>query len=142
MYNLVIPLISGIGAIVAAIITSMCMIKNANKKRSFDSVLKIAEFRQRWINDLRNAMAEFQSYGALPENDPTKIRDFYLLGTKIELLMNPNDEDYEALHETLEAFYDAGTRTENEKFSVDEKYVKICQRILKREWERLKKDVG
>ncbi|MBR6123890.1 hypothetical protein IKQ19_09915 [Candidatus Saccharibacteria bacterium] len=141
MRDFIIPLISGIGAIVAAIITSMCMLKNANKKRSFESVLKIAEFRQQWINDLRNSMAEFQSYGALPGNNPTRIRDFYLLGTKIELLMNPDDEDYGALHETLEAFYDAETKTENEKFSVDEKYVKVCQRILKREWERLKKDV-
>ena len=141
MHDFIIHLISGIGAIAAAIITSMCMIKNANKKRSFDSVLKIAEFRQQWINDLRNAMAEFQSYGALPENNPTRIRDFYLLGTKIELLMNPGDEDYEALHETLEAFYDAGNKSENEKFAIDERYVEICQKILKREWERLKKDL-
>ena len=114
------------------------MTKSAQKRRSFDSILKISEFRQQWINNLRNTMAEFQSYAVLPNDDPTKRREFYKLGTKIELLMNPDDEDYNTLHKSLEDFFDKAPAPREEKFEVDEKYVEICQRILKREWKRLK----
>ena len=142
MDSIIVPVISGVAGVIAAVITSICMTKSAQKRRSFDSILKISEFRQQWINDLRNAMAEFQSYGVMPNGDPTKRREFYRLGTKIELLMNPNDTDYGSLHALLEEFFDKASATEDEKFEVDERYVAICQRILKREWNRLKSDFG
>lgn len=61
MYDFIIPLISGIGTIVAAMTTNVFIIKNSNKKRSFGSVLRITEFRLQWVNILRYSMAEFQS---------------------------------------------------------------------------------
>lgn len=138
MESSLVPVVSGITAVIAAIITSFCMTKSAKKRRSFDSILKISEFRQKWINDLRNTMAEFQSYAIMPNEDPTEKREFYKLGTKIELLMNRDDEDYKSLHDVLEEFFEKASATRDEKFEVDEKYVEICQRILKREWKRLK----
>ena len=135
-------IVSGVTGVIAALITSLFVRSNAKKRRSIDSVLKISEFRHQWINDLRDTMAEFQSYGVLPNGDPTKKREFYRLGTKIELLMNRDDEEYEPLHDMLEAFYDKASASDTEKFDVDEKYVAICQRILKREWDRLKFKLG
>ena len=135
-------IVSGVTGVITALITSLFVCYSAKKRRSIDSVLKISEFRHQWINDLRETMAEFQSYGVLPNGDPTKKRAFYRLGTKIELLMNRNDEDYEPLHDMLEAFYDKASAPDTEKFDVDEKYVAICQRILKREWDRLKFKLG
>lgn len=108
--DIVIALIAScVTGALASLITSLLVRSDAQKRRSIDSVLKISEFRHQWINDLRDTMAEFQSYGVLPDDDPTKKQEFYRLGTKIELLMNPNDEDYKALHDMLEAFYDKGS---------------------------------
>jgi hypothetical protein len=42
-------------------------------------------------------MASFQSFGVSPDIDHRKRREFYEAGTKLELMMNPLDEDYDIL---------------------------------------------
>ncbi len=66
-------------------------------------------------------------------------REFYEKGTKIELMMNPNDPDYAALHACLYSFLSAEGLVG--KYSANPEYVEVCQRILKREWEVLKQAV-
>ena len=97
----IVPILGALIGVLSAWITSRRLKKNEDKRRPFEGMLKIAEFRQQWINKLRSSMSEFQSYGILPNLDPTKEREFYKLGTEIELLMNPNDEDYRALQDSL-----------------------------------------
>ncbi len=108
---------------------------------NFAGMLKISDFRQAWINSLRDEMAEFQSYGILPNSDPTKEREFYKLGTKIELLMNPDDPDYINLQTQMYGFLSAADGGRLEKYSQNSDFVKLCQKILKREWDRLKQDI-
>ena len=108
---------------------------------NFDGVLKISEFRQAWINSLRDEMAEFQSYGVLPGSDPSKERAFYKLGTKIELLMNPDDPDYENLQKLMYDFLIAADANTIDKYSLNSEFITLCQKILKREWDRLKADI-
>ena len=108
---------------------------------NFGSMLKIAEFRQAWINSLRDEMAEFQSYGILPNSDPTKERAFYKLGTKIELLMNPDDPDYKNLQAQMYEFFSVADGETHHKYSKNSEFIKLCQKILKREWDRLKSDI-
>jgi len=91
-------------------------------------------------NNLREAMASFQSYGVTPDLDHTGHREFYEHGTKIELLMNPKDPDYDELQGCLYSFLNANTLAE--KFSANPQYVAVCQRILKREWEVLKREIA
>ena len=87
-------------------------------------------------------MSDFQSDGILPSNDPTKDREFYRLGTKIELLMNPNDPDYPKLSNLMYHFLLASDGGAIVKYSNNAEFVDVCQKILKREWERLKTDLG
>lgn len=101
--------------------------------------LRIAEMRQGWINSLRETMATFQSYGVTPSVEQATVREFYESGTHIELFMNPSDPDYNELHDCLYQFL-AAEHIE-EKFAVNARYVAVCQRILKREWEVLKRDL-
>lgn len=103
--------------------------------------MKIANYRQAWINTLRDEMAEFQSYGVLPDSDPTRERDFYRLGTKIELLMNPGDPDYEELQNYMYNFLLVSDGGVIDKYSKNAEFVELCQKILKREWDRLKLDI-
>lgn len=128
--------------IVSSIVSNKQIKKSEKERCRFESAVRIAEFRQQWINDLRNTMAEFQGYGVCPNSDPSKICEFYQLGTKIELLMNPNDEDFIALRAALYGFLKSAKGNTAEKYYNNPDYVMICQKILKREWERLKNDLN
>jgi hypothetical protein len=113
--------------------------KNANRQLRSTHTLKIAEMRQEWINSLRDAMSKFQSYGVTPGVAHMAEREFYECGTRIELLMNPKDPEYAELQECLYRFLAAEDL--KEKYSANPKFVAICQRVLKREWETLKREI-
>ncbi len=95
--------------------------------------LNLAGHRVAWIQRLRDEMACFQSWGMTPNLDQMQQREFYEHGTRIELLMNPHDEDYATLQGLMYRLLIAESMTE--KYSVNAEYVEVCQRILKREWE-------
>ena len=54
--------------------------------------------------------------------------------------MNPKDPDYDELQGCLYSFLNANTLAE--KFSANPRYVAVCQRILKRQWEVLKREIA
>ena len=113
--------------------------ENARLAAKLQANLKLAEMRQAWINSLRDDMAAFQARGITPGNTPETDIDFYRLGTRIELFMNPADSEFEALSNALYTFLQA--RTIEEKFGANPRYVAVCQRILKREWDVLKAEI-
>lgn len=134
--------LSCIAVIASAWISSKIANKNisvSRKQIKLNHELKLAEFRQAWINSLRDTMAEFHSIGTHPNTDQTSEKDFYKLGTKIELLMNPSDPDYQELHGLMYKYLNAKTLAD--KFSLNPQFINLSQRILKREWDRLKSDL-
>lgn len=135
-----VPLIAATIAFVGVVITLTIQWRNFNKQLKSAHALKVAEMRQAWINNLRDAMSKFQSYGVTPDLNHSAEREFYEYGTRIELLMNPKDPDYPELQSCLYKFLSA---TETiEKFSANPRFVEVCQRILKREWETLKREIS
>ena len=96
--------------------------------------------RQEWINSLRDAMSKFQSYGVTPGVSHSTGREFYEYGTRIELLMSPKDPDYAELHYCLYGFLTAEDIMD--KYRANPSFVGICQKILKREWEMLKREIA
>ncbi len=84
-------------------------------------------------------MSKFQSYGVTPNLDHSSEREFYEAGTRIELLMNPKDVDFAELQSCLYTFLSASET--KDKYSVNAGYVAVCQRILKREWDTLKREI-
>ncbi len=139
--SVIMPLLSLALSFASAWYATKKALKTEHQKMSFTGVMKIADFRQDWINTLRDAMAEFQSYGILPNSNPTKERDFYRLGIKIELLMNPNDPSYPKLQEYICNFMNVSHGKPEDKYSPNAPFVNLCQTILKREWDRLKSDI-
>ncbi len=115
-------------------------LKGIDSQIKFQHSAKIAEFRQAWINELRESMALLQSIGVTPNLQQQQQADFYKAGTKIELLMNRDDERYETLQECMYAFLAAETL--EEKYRCNAPFIIICQDILKTEWEVLKKDLA
>lgn len=141
VFSLLVPTVSGIVAFLSAWYSTRRALRTEQSKLAFQGTLKISEFRQNWINELRDCISDFQSHGVLPSNDPTKDREFYRLGTKIELLMNPNDPDYDQLQGLMYEFLVAANGDTISKYGNNAEFVEVSQRILKREWERLKADL-
>jgi hypothetical protein len=101
IFAIVVGIVSTLGVVVGARISR----RGVREQLYFDHAAKIAEFRQAWINDLRNSMAEFQSIGIMENARETS--NFFRTGTKIELLMNPRDKRYSALQTAMYDFFGA-----------------------------------
>ena len=56
--------------------------------------------------------------------------------------MNPGDKDYKLLQNCLYGFLQASEGDVTEKYKQNPEYINVCQRILKREWERLKEELN
>jgi hypothetical protein len=118
----------------------------------------IAPIRQAWINSLRDRTAELintahwfyiagKGDALAAEDEEAEIevgRKMLFLQRQVELMLNPNEEDHKLLAASLslvvssvnahgKGFMDFPDNCENAKT--------ICQKILKREWERVKNDI-
>lgn len=89
------PLIVALIALAGVLFTIFVQWRSFNRQLRSSYSLKIAEMRQKWINDLRDSMATFQSYGVTPGIDQHAEREWYEAGTRVELFMNPKDPDFE-----------------------------------------------
>lgn len=128
-----------LGAFFGALISKRATGHSTEAQTNLQVSVKIAEFRQQWINTLRDCMAEFQAICMMASVDRTASADFYRLGAKIELLMNRADPEYKRLHELLYRLFAASEVSEEHGCNAE--FINICQDILKREWEKTKNDL-
>ena len=134
-----IPIAVAIIALAGVIVTLRVQRDHFRKQIRSAHALKLAEMRQEWIHRLREAMATFQSYGVTPDLKHDKQREFYEAGTLIELYMNRDDPDFPELSDHLYEFLSAESNLD--KWAANPDFVILCQGILKREWEVLKRDL-
>lgn len=110
--------------------------------RRIATQLKLVEFRQAWINDLRDQLAAYYGKVAVAGPNFNGWDELAQIGNKILLLMNPEDKDYNALVGVLTRVTDAMHGQVGEAVAAHSEMRDIAQRILKREWNRLKDDLG
>jgi hypothetical protein len=134
-----IPLIASVVAFTGVTIAVFLQSRNFKKQLTVTSKVKIAEMRADRINKLRDAMVNFHSYGVTPNIDHKNTREFYEYGTRIELLMNSEDKNYKKLNKCQYKFLNA--KSKKDKYSANRQYVKVCQAILKADWDALERDV-
>jgi hypothetical protein len=139
--SVLIPAISALVAALASWIATRRTLLSEKQRQAHEAVTQISVFRRNWINEFRETLAEFQSVAMDPSSTPATEREFYRLGTKIELLMNPEDADYERLQTLMYHFLDVEEGDIEAKYSANPEFVEISQRILKREWERPKDEI-
>ena len=143
--TLLTTLIAGSFALIGTILGAYMGNRNSREINTINSELEIAKFREQWIQCLRDTLAEFQSYAMLPDSTPHLERKFYELGTKIELLLNPNDpagkKDYQDLQKTMYAMLASSSGNTNQKYRNNPHFIDVSQRILEREWDRVKKEL-
>jgi hypothetical protein len=108
--------------------------------------LKLADFRQAWINSLRDSLVELQAACIVPLSHIKANTDYdgkpdeaLRIVAKIELLLNRKDDYYGGLVEAILRFQEA--LTNEQKRQRRGELVNYCQDILKTEWDRLKAEV-
>lgn len=129
-------------ALVAAIIAGAVALRNGYLTIRTTAQLKHADFRQNWINALRDEMTNFQSL-AVAKQPWTAKTDAALVksSTKVLLLMNPKDRDYQQLLNALQAVL-AGWHVDRDKWlDSHADLIMLCQQILKREWNVTKREM-
>jgi hypothetical protein len=141
-FAFIVGLISSIGIIVGGILSSQASDRAAQSAREamehqtkLNAKAKIAEFRQEWINNLRDAMAKLLAFGFEPHPDRSVVE----AAAKIELLVNKKDDRYPQLVKCMKEFAEA-MKAGNQQYD-SQKFIELCQDILKDEWEVLKKEL-
>jgi hypothetical protein len=120
----------------------------------------ISANRQQWINTLRDCIADFQTKAKianvesrLASNDITSIaadvkshdealKTMRFQLNKIALLINPNEKDHAELHSMMKDLWDlcinGDPSDQVSQERLQDSITSTSQRILKREWERVK----
>ncbi|PAU92945.1 hypothetical protein CK503_14765 [Aliifodinibius salipaludis] len=116
----------------------------------------ISTNRQNWINQLRSLVSEFIGLGVFigaALNNPhetnaqevtEKTERLHTLKGQINLMLNPNEPKSEELSDLVEKFYGSAINNDNPVSSLNlnsikESIIETLQKILKEEWERVKK---
>lgn len=133
-------LCGAIAALAGALITSSVTRRNAKEENALASRSKLADFREAWLNRLRDALAELGSEAQSSTHPVTpNTRRVYELAIKLRLLMNRNDTHYGALDGLLLAVTEAKAGTDVGPLIA--RLTEVGQDILKTEWETLKYDL-
>ena len=160
MDPLLISLVSACTALVAPIVGPIVTLTVA--RRQFSANVLSAN-RQKWIESLRDMLAELISLmvavlvvkagwkdkwdkglGAIAA-DPTllsKLERIVLVQWRIRLLINPTEMDHEELYRSIETAFariQADDSADAETDADIPKITRLGQAILKREWERVKR---
>ena len=125
-------------AFIAALINATVARKNAILSAQIAQRTKRAEFRQAWINQLRDCIAKLQSASANKDGiGPEGLEH----GIKILLMLNRQDKNYDPLRQCI-AIFSKNTSSSEEKDKAHAEFVKIAQDILREEWLVIKSEIN
>jgi uncharacterized protein YneF (UPF0154 family) len=161
-----IPVLSLVVAALAVFISPLVsffisrrQIKNSLElnQRQTDSSLAVANkqivapMRQKWINDLRDLIAELASdslHYFRAGHDFEGYKNFQrltFLESKIQLMLNPNEEDHQKLEwmiaEMLKALQSGGEQGRADFIATHPEVMKFSRQVFKREWNRVKENI-
>lgn len=114
----------------------------------------ISPIRQKWIDDLRDLMSTLLSKcraavimnegnGLLDSEKPDEslLNEILFLEQKLQLMLNPNEDDHQQLIEHVDKITDAVQHGASNIMEFGQRLNDAsgcCKAILKREWERVK----
>ncbi|MBO7705392.1 MAG: hypothetical protein J6S68_07045 [Acinetobacter sp.] len=132
-----VPLLTVFVTAFVSIVTTRANTKAQERQRILLHKLKLAEFQQAWINDMREDLALYtaRTWDNELNEGVESAKERVMAQARILMRMNPSDPDYAFLQQSLR---DPLARPQTDKKAL---YV-VGQRILKREWERLKQDLN
>jgi hypothetical protein len=139
-----VPLGTVIGAVIALLgvgVTLWGSRTNAKEQNGLASRMKLADFRESWLNNLRNTIAELTGVLLATPNlsDAETLRTAAELATRAKLLLNKKDERYHEFITLLDSIINDDNRESRFKFATE--LTAVVQDILKAEWNVLKRDL-
>jgi hypothetical protein len=131
-----VPVLTAIAAGMVSFLTTRANNKAHERQRKLTHQLKLADFRQAWINDMREDVALYtaRTWSADLNEGLEAKKERIVTNARILMRMNPNDPEYEAMRISL---LNPVAMPQTERLALFE----VGQRILKQEWDRLKKDL-
>lgn len=146
-----IALVAAILSFVGVIVTGVITRRNGFVQARTTQQLKHAGFWQKWIDELRAEMARFTLLVASGEAMTAKRAEVLQSMQSIIMRMDREDEDHDRLQTVMmsliQRFASIGPKAGLTDEAADDfgkatgEFVRICQAILKREWEVLKHDM-
>jgi len=110
----------------------------------------IAPMRQAWINSLRDLLAEFTSSAlhyycaGFEERDDSEYRHLTLLEHRIQLMLNPAEDDHTDLQQLIRKMVTSlgrGKEGDEDFCRSHTEVMALSRRILKREWNVVKEKI-
>ena len=140
VFSILLPLISSAVAFYSARYSTKLALSNSRIDRNLQKELKLADFRQLWINDFRDDIAALQGYVLAHSHVPSDEfgKEVGKIIARIQMRLHKDDPDREAMNSSLKKLI---SEAQGKKVDEAEALTIVGQRILKREWERLKKDL-
>lgn len=155
-----VALFAALVALLVGLATALINRRNAGLQAVISQQMKHAEFRQAWINRLREEMANLRSRlltldqpdapgtkaGSGSKSPRERRAEFLASSTMVRLMMDRKDEDYGRMVELIDRF-EAGSNASPAKGSPPAQdsdlldFIEVCQDIIKREWEVTKADM-
>ena len=114
--------------------------KNAELNTSLEAAKQLAENRQNWIDALRQEMSDFLVLCGQTDHSKRDFDGMAKASSMIELRMNPKDDDYRPLQNAMTKCI--AVKNDEEFDAGVSEFIKVSQRILKREWDVLKSELN
>src|SRR5436190_9894745 len=128
---------AAIFAFLAAIVNAAVARQNAILSAQIAQRTKRAEFRQAWINQLRDSFSKlFASFGDPNGPDRQAAEE----GARILLMMNRRDPDYDRLTSAIHTQVRSDKVSAEEEAKAQRDFIAASQDILKREWGVIKSE--
>jgi hypothetical protein len=103
----------------------------------------VAEFRQKWIDKVIDALCEHHAISmTITRDGPLLLEDgrkLASLRTRLEILLNPEEEDTVELLDAIAEVAQAATP--EERIASSPEVVRVARRLLKKEWVRIKSEL-
>lgn len=126
---------AAIFAFIAAMITAKVQRRNAELEAKTASNIKLAEFRQLWIDRLREDFVSLKiKIAQQPENIDRELGEHIY---RIFLMINKDDPHIEEIRSLINECLKGGAEGRNAQVRL----LSIFQRVLKNEWEVVKVDL-
>ncbi|MEP1587547.1 MAG: hypothetical protein ABJR46_04065 [Tateyamaria sp.] len=155
LFSLVLlPIVSILVAVLSSRYSTRVALAAQVSERVYNNASQVSNFRKAWIDDLRDGFSDFLTFCSVSHlqrltKDPEKVidnyRDVLSSANNIKLRMNPDDEDGAKLISLIEEVISGmPARIEAKRSVIDhpDEISLLMQKILKREWERIKLELN
>lgn len=134
-----IALLASILSLVSSLVTAGINKRNAGVQMRIAQQVKHADFRQAWINSLRDALIDFQRQAVISPSDSSATSDLMGARSRILLMLNRFDENYNSLESIMFNIVENVEMNDRRSyFGKGSEFISLSQAVLKKEWDATK----